>query len=217
MSVAPPSHMPKRRVARASDPRRTCPIIASDPRRTCVAACVCRTPIPPVRLSARFGRCARRQIGDGIQDEQAAGQAEGGDHLLGGGNLIAFLRNRQVAENDLAAGGMRAERPLDLLGVEAAQEEPHLRIGRRAAQRQATPAFQAIQLGPDERVHLTIPPRSGRHAVHREQQDRLQRIYLPLIAAPRWTAFPSQSLSLLASSPKSCAIITIPPLGSGCR
>src|SRR5665811_2587878 len=108
--------------------------------------------------------------------EQAAGQAEGGDHLLGGGDLVAFLRNRQVAENDLAvggkgaqqmrrlavvesveaaaqgfpvnghrrwdacalgrnvrqSGGMRAERPLDLLGVQAVQDEAHRRIGRRA-------------------------------------------------------------------------------------
>src|SRR5674476_933927 len=163
----------------------------------------------------------------GIQGEQAAGQAEGGDHLLGGGDLVAFVRNRQVAENDLAvggkgaqqmrrlavvesveaaaqgfpvnghrcwdacalgrnvrqSGGMRAERPLDLRGVEAAQDEAHRRIGRRAAQRQAKPAVQAIQMGPDERVNLTIRPRSGQHAEHREQQDRRQRIHLPLIAA----------------------------------
>lgn len=163
----------------------------------------------------------------GVQGEQASGQAEGRDHLLGGGDFVAFLRNRQMAEDDLAVGGegaqqMRrlavvesveaaaqgfsidgdrgrpacapggnlgqpggvdAEYPLDVRGVEAAQDEAHRRIGRRAAQRQPKPAIQAIQMGPDERVNLTIRPRAGQHAEHRKQQDRRQRIHLPLITA----------------------------------
>ena len=81
------------------------------------------------------------------------------------------------------SGGMSTERPLDLCGVEAVQDEAHRRIGGRAAQRQAKPAVQAIQMDPDERVNLTIRPRSGQHAEYREQQDRRQRIHLPLIAA----------------------------------
>lgn len=170
----------------------------------------------------------------GIPGEQAAGQAEGGDHLLGGGDLVAFLRNRQVTENDLAIGGegaqqmrrlavmesieaaaqgfpingyrrrdartlgrsvhqpggMGAERPLDHRRVEAVQDEAHRRIGRRAAQRQAKGPVQAIQMGSDEPGNLTIRPRSGQHAKHREKQDRRQRIHLPLIAA--WIGKPGE-------------------------
>jgi hypothetical protein len=88
-----------------------------------------------------------------------------------------------LGRNFRKSAGMVAEHPLHLRGVEAVQDEAHRRIGRRAAERQAKPAVQAIQVGPDERVHLTIRPRSGQHAENCEQQDRRQRIHLPLIAA----------------------------------
>src|SRR5487761_87868 len=38
----------------------------------------------------------------GVEGEQASGQSEGCDHVLGGGDFIAFLGDRQVAEDDLA-------------------------------------------------------------------------------------------------------------------
>lgn len=163
----------------------------------------------------------------GIQSEQATGQAECRDHVLGGRNFVALLRNRQMPENDLTiggkgaqhmrrlavvesveaaaqglavdghrrkdaralswnfrkTGGMLAERPLHLLGVETVQDEAHRRIGGGAAERQTKSVVQAIQMGPNKPVNLTIRPRSGQHRQHREQQDRRQRIHLSLVAA----------------------------------
>lgn len=60
----------------------------------------------------------------GIQGEQAAsfgeaGQSEGGDHLLGGRDLVAFLGHRQVSENDLAVGGKGAQQMRRLAVVES--------------------------------------------------------------------------------------------------
>ena len=80
------------------------------------------------------------------------------------------------------AGGMVAEHLLHLLGIETVQDEPHRRIGGSAAERHAKPAVQAIQMGPDEAVDLTIRPCPGQHCQHREQQDRGQRVHLPLAA-----------------------------------
>ena len=57
----------------------------------------------------------------GIQGEQAAGQAEGGDQILGGWDLVAFLRNRQVTENDLAVGGEGAQQMRRLALVESVE------------------------------------------------------------------------------------------------
>lgn len=45
----------------------------------------------------------------GVESEQATGQAQRRNHLLGGGNLVALLCNRQMAENDLAVGGKGAQ------------------------------------------------------------------------------------------------------------
>ena len=55
----------------------------------------------------------------GIQGEPAAGQSEGGDHLLGGRDLVAFLGHRQVSENDLAVGGKGAQQMRRLAVVES--------------------------------------------------------------------------------------------------
>jgi hypothetical protein len=44
----------------------------------------------------------------GVQGEQAPGQAQGGDHVLGGRNFVALLCHRQVSENDLPVGGKGA-------------------------------------------------------------------------------------------------------------
>ena len=61
----------------------------------------------------------------GVKREQAPGQAEGRDHLLGGGDFIALLGDRQVAEDDLAVAGERAQhmgRLAIVEGVEAAAQ-----------------------------------------------------------------------------------------------
>ena len=55
----------------------------------------------------------------GIQGEQAAGQSEGGDHLLGGRDLVAFLGLRQVSKNDLAVGGKGAQQMRRLAVMES--------------------------------------------------------------------------------------------------
>ena len=90
---------------------------------------------------------------------------------------------RALDRNFCKTGGMGAERPLHLFGVETVQDEAHRRIGGGTAQRGTKLAVQAIQMGPDESVNLTIRPRSGQHRQHREQQDRRQRVHLPLIAS----------------------------------
>ncbi len=41
----------------------------------------------------------------GVEGEQAPGQAECRDHFLSGGDFIALLGDRQVAEDDLAVAG----------------------------------------------------------------------------------------------------------------
>ena len=75
----------------------------------------------------------------GIQGEQAAGQAEGGDHLLGGRDLVAFLRNRQVAENDLAVGGKSAQQMRRLAAWKASK------LPRRVFPSIATAAWRDCQ------------------------------------------------------------------------
>jgi len=45
----------------------------------------------------------------GIEGEQASREAKGCDHLLGCRYFVAFLRDRQVSENDLVVAGERAQ------------------------------------------------------------------------------------------------------------
>ena len=163
----------------------------------------------------------------GVEGEQTPGQAQRRDHGLSGGDLVALLGDRQMAEDDLAvggkgaqhmgglavmegveaaaqglavdghrrgkaraldrdigkAGGMVAEHSLHLPGIETVQDEPHRRIGGSAAERHAKPAVQAVQMGPDKAVNLTIRPCTGQHRQHREQQDRGQGKTMPMEVA----------------------------------
>ena len=69
----------------------------------------------------------------GIEGEQASGQTKGCDHLLGCRYFVAFLRDRQVTENNLAVAGERAQQMGCLAvveGVEAATER--LAVDRHA-------------------------------------------------------------------------------------
>ncbi len=59
----------------------------------------------------------------GIQSEQPSGQAECCDHLLSGRDFVAFLSNRQVAEDDLAVTGKRAQY-MGCFAVAASYEDP---------------------------------------------------------------------------------------------
>ena len=54
----------------------------------------------------------------GVEGEQSSGQAKSCDHVLGGGDFIALLGDRQVAENDLAVAGERAQHMRRLAVVE---------------------------------------------------------------------------------------------------
>jgi hypothetical protein len=73
------------------------------------------------------------------------------------------------------AGGMVAEHPLQLIGIETVQDEPHRRIGRSAAERQAKPAVQAAQMGPYEAVDLTIRTCPGQHRHRSTDWNELPR------------------------------------------
>ena len=69
----------------------------------------------------------------GIESEQASRQAKGCDHLLSCGYFVAFLRDRQVSEDDLVVAGERAQQMRCLAiveGVEAAAQR--LAVDRHA-------------------------------------------------------------------------------------
>ena len=61
----------------------------------------------------------------GVEGEQASGQTQSGDHVLGAEDFIAFLGDHQVAEDDLTIAGEGAQhlRRLAVVeGVEAAAQ-----------------------------------------------------------------------------------------------
>ncbi|MFG1352646.1 hypothetical protein [Xanthobacter autotrophicus] len=52
----------------------------------------------PERNPLQSGRTIRFLGVHGIKGEQAPGQAKGGDQILGGGDFVALIVDRQVAE-----------------------------------------------------------------------------------------------------------------------
>ena len=123
--------------------------------------------------------------GKGAQDVRRLAVVEGVEAAAQG---LAVDGNRQRRGACLAfwlgqTGGMVAECPFHLVGIKTLQNEPHRRVGRGAAQRQAEACVQPGQVSLNEGVDLPIRPGSRQHRQHREQQDRPQRIHFPLIAA----------------------------------
>jgi hypothetical protein len=57
----------------------------------------------------------------GVEREQAPAEAQRRNHLLGGGDLVALLGNRQMAENDLSIGGKGAQHMRRLAVVESVE------------------------------------------------------------------------------------------------
>ena len=124
----------------------------------------------------------------GVEGEQASGQAECGDHVLGGGDFIALLGDRQVAEDDLAVAGERAQQMRRLAvvkGVEAAAQR--LAVDGNADQFDALFGHRRRQCGRMLTEHpLNLRPvetaqdephrRVGRGLSHRYPKRRVQAV-----------------------------------------
>lgn len=123
----------------------------------------------------------------GIEGEQAPGQAEGGDQILGGGDFVALIVDRQVAENDLVIAGECAQhmgRLAVVEGIKAAAQRLAVnghasRLGRvplvvrRCRQSSRVLAEHGLDRGRvqavDDEAHRRVPQAYGSSSLRSDQ------------------------------------------------